>query len=157
LRVVFLDDVDGVARAGEIKNVADGYARNFLLPRKLAAAATTSTMQQADKRARALAKEQEKLDEAAQAVAGKISGAPIVIEAKVGDQGRLFGSVTASDIAEAVAARSGSKLEHRQVALATPIKEVGTYEVSVTLTRNVKAEVTVEVKSDAPAAAKDDD
>jgi large subunit ribosomal protein L9 len=145
---VFLDDVDGVARAGEIKNVADGYARNFLLPRKLAAAASTSTMQQADKRARALAKEQEKLDEAAQAVAGKLTKSPIVIEAKVGEQGRLFGSVTASDIAEAVSAHSGSKLEHRQVALATPIKEVGTYEVSVTLTRNVKAQLTVRVKGE---------
>ncbi|HWC29939.1 MAG TPA: 50S ribosomal protein L9 [Dehalococcoidia bacterium] len=155
--MVFLDDVDGVARAGEIKNVADGYARNFLLPRKLAAAATTSTMQQADKRAKALAKEQEKLDEAAQAVAGKLSASPIVIEAKVGEQGRLFGSVTASDIAEAVAANGGSKVEHRQVALATPIKEVGTYEISVTLTRNVKAQLTVEVKSDAPDAAKDDE
>jgi len=148
LRVVFLDDVDGVARAGEIKNVADGYARNFLLPRKLAAAATTSTMQQADKRARALAKEQEKLDEAAQTVAGKLTKSPIIIEAKVGEQGRLFGSVTASDIADAVSAHAGSKLEHRQVMLATPIKEVGTYEVSVILTRNVKAQLTVRVKGE---------
>jgi large subunit ribosomal protein L9 len=149
LRVVFLDDVDGVARAGEVKNVADGYARNFLLPRKLAAAATTSTMQQADKRSRALAKEQDKLDEAAQAVAVKLGASPLVIAAKVGELGRLFGSVTASDIAEAVSAHSGSTLEHRQVSLATPIKEVGTYEVSVILTRNVKAQLTVQVKSDA--------
>ena len=69
MRVVFLNDVDGIARAGEIKNVADGYARNFLLPRKLAAAASTSTVQQAESRAKAIAKEQDKLDEAAQAVA----------------------------------------------------------------------------------------
>ena len=148
MRVVFLDDVDGVARAGEIKNVADGYARNFLLPRKLAAAATTSTMQQADKRSRALAKEQEKLDEAAQAVAAKLGASPVVIAAKVGDQGRLFGSVTATDIAEAISARAGSTLEHRQVTLATPIKEVGTYEIAVSLTRNVKAQLTVRVRSD---------
>jgi large subunit ribosomal protein L9 len=157
LRVVFLDDVDGVARAGEIKNVADGYARNFLLPRKLAAAATTTTMQQAEKRARALAKEQEKIDEAAQMLAGKLTGSPIVIEAKVGEQGRLFGSVTATDIAEAVSAHAGSKLEHRQVALGTPIKEVGTYEVAVSLSRNVKAQLTVLVKGEgedeAPNAA----
>lgn len=148
MRVVFLDDVDGVARAGEIKNVADGYARNFLLPRKLAATATTSTMQQAEKRAKALAKEQEKLDAAAQAVAGSLSASPIVIEVKAGEQGRLFGSVTASDIAEAVNERAGSKLEHRQVALGTPIKELGSYEVSVSLTRNVKAQVTVQVKGE---------
>jgi large subunit ribosomal protein L9 len=152
---VFLDDVEGVARAGDIKNVADGYARNFLLPRKLAAAATTSTMQQAEKRAKHLAKEQEKLDEVAQAVAAKLGRAPVVIAAKVGEQGRLFGSVTATDIAEALNASAGSNLEHRQVALAAPIKEVGTYEVAVSLTRNVKAQVTVEVKSDAPDAAEE--
>jgi large subunit ribosomal protein L9 len=148
MRVVFLDDVDGVARAGEIKNVADGYARNFLLPRKLAATATTSTMQQAEKRAKALAKEQEKLDAAAQAVAGTLTASPLVIEVKAGNEGRLFGSVTASDIAEAVNERAGSKLEHRQVALGNPIKDLGTYEVSVSLTRNVKALVTVQVKGE---------
>jgi large subunit ribosomal protein L9 len=86
-----------------------------------------------------------------------------VIEAKAGDQGRLFGSVTASDIAELVSAHVGSKLEHRQVALGTPIKEVGTYEVSVSLTRNVKAQLTVLVKGEgqeevpAKASAADDD
>jgi len=157
LRVVFLDDVDGVARAGEIKNVADGFARNFLLPRKLAAAATTSTMQQAEKRAKQLAKEQDKLDEAAQTIAGKLTGSAIVIEAKVGDQGRLFGSVTATDIADAVNASAGSTLEHRQIALGAPIKEAGTYEVAVSLTRNVKAQITVQVKGEgeeeAPKAA----
>src|SRR5688500_3031380 len=115
MRVVFLDDVDGVARAGEIKNVADGYARNFLLPRKLAAAASTATVQQAEARARAIAKEQEKVDEAARAVAGEIGGSPIVLKARVGEQGRLFGSVTASDIADAINAKSGGDVEHRQV------------------------------------------
>jgi large subunit ribosomal protein L9 len=146
MRVVFLDDVDGVARAGEIKNVADGYARNFLLPRKLAAAATSATVQQAEARARALAKEQEKLDEAARLIAGKIAASSIVIAARAGAEGRLFGSVTATDIAEAVNARAGSKLEHRQVLLDQPIKEVGSYEIAVNLTRNVKAEVTVDVQ-----------
>lgn len=148
MRVVFLNDVDGVARAGEIKNVADGYARNFLLPRKLAAAATTSTMQQAEARAKAIAKEQEKLDEAAQAVAEKLGAAAVVIKARVGEQGRLFGSVTASDIADAINARSGGSVEHRQVVLEAPIKEVGSYEVPVTLTRNVRANVTVEVAAE---------
>jgi large subunit ribosomal protein L9 len=142
---VFLNDVDGIARAGEIKNVADGYARNFLLPRKLAAAATTSTVQQAEARAKAIAKEQEKLDEAATAVANKLGASPVVIKARVGEAGRLFGSVTSSDIAEAINALSGSSVEHRQVVLDAPIKEVGTYEVPVTLTRNVRATVNIEV------------
>jgi len=162
MRVVFLDDVDGVARAGEIKNVADGYARNFLLPRKLAAAATTASMQQAEKRAKQLAVEQEKLDAAAQKVAGNVSSTPIVIMVKAGDEGRLFGSVTASDIAEAVNERAGTQLGHRQVTLSRPIREVGSYEIEVSLTRNVKAQVAIEIKNEnapepvavaAPAAA----
>jgi large subunit ribosomal protein L9 len=148
VRVVFLNDVDGIARAGEIKNVADGYARNFLLPRKLAAAASTSTVQQAESRAKAIAKEQEKLDEAAQAVADQLSSAAVVIKARVGEGGRLFGSVTSSDIADAINERAGSTVEHRQIVLDAPIKEVGTYEVPVTLTRNVKATVNVEVAAE---------
>jgi large subunit ribosomal protein L9 len=145
MRVVFLDDVDGVARAGEIKNVADGFARNFLLPRKLAAAATAATMQQAEARAKAIAREEDKRDEAARAIESKLANAPLVISARVGEQGRLFGSVTASDIAEAIGERAGNQIEHRQVMLDAPIKEVGSYEVAVNLTRNVRAQVTVEV------------
>src|SRR6266545_5267102 len=148
MRVVFLDDVEGTARAGEIKNVADGYARNFLLPRKLAAPATTTTVQQAEARAKALAREQDKVDEAARAVAEKVGSVSITISARAGAEGRLFGSVTASDIAEAVNAQAGTSLEHRQVGLDQPIKEVGTYPVTVSLTRNVKAEVTIEVQSE---------
>jgi len=148
MRVVFLDDVEGTARAGEIKNVADGYARNFLLPRKLAAPATTTTVQQAESRAKALAREQEKVDTAARAVADKVGSVSITISARAGAEGRLFGSVTATDIAEAVNARAGTSLEHRQVALEQPIKEVGTYAISVSLTRNVKAEVTIEVQAE---------
>ncbi|HLF71741.1 MAG TPA: 50S ribosomal protein L9 [Dehalococcoidia bacterium] len=148
MRVVFLEHVDGVASAGEIKNVSDGYARNYLLPRKLAAAATASTMQQAESRAKKLAVEQEKVDIGARAIAEKLSASPFVLKAKVGQEGRLFGSITASDIAEAVNARGGA-VEHRQVQLAQPIKEVGTYEIGVNLTRNVRAQVTVEVASDA--------
>jgi large subunit ribosomal protein L9 len=148
MRVVFLDDVDGAGRAGEIKNVADGYARNFLLPRKLAAAATTSTMQQAEARAKAIAKEEEKRDGAAQLIVSKIGDAPLVIKAKVGEEGRLFGSVTASDIADAINARAGGSIEHKQIALDAPIKQIGSHEVAVTLTRNVKANVTVEVEAE---------
>jgi large subunit ribosomal protein L9 len=159
MRVVFLDDVENVARAGEIKEVKDGYARNFLLPRKLAAAANAATMQQAEAKARAIAKEQEKLDEAARAVIDKLAGATILIKARVGSEGRLFGSVTATDIAEELSKRGAGTVEHRQVALAQPIKEIGRYDIDVSLTRNVKATVNVEVQGEggetapAPAAA----
>jgi large subunit ribosomal protein L9 len=158
MRVVFLDDVENAGRAGEIKEVKDGYARNFLLPRKLAAPANAATVQQAEAKARALAKEQEKLDEAARAVIDKLAGATIVIKARVGSEGRLFGSVTASDIAEELSSRGAGAIEHRQVALGQPIKEIGRYEIDVSLTRNVKAQVAVEVQGEggetaAPAAS----
>ncbi len=145
MRVVFLSDVEGTAYAGEIKNVADGFARNFLLPRKLAAAANASTVQQAESRARTLAKEQEKIDEGARAIAATLAKSPIVITARVGEQGRLFGSVTATDIAEAVNAHGASNVGHRQVTLGSPIKDIGTYQVPVNLTRNVVATVSVQV------------
>ena len=87
----------------------------FLLPRKLAAAASTASMQQAEKRVKQLAVEQEKLDAAAQQIAGTVTGSAIVIMVKAGDEGRLFGSVTATDVAEAVNERAGTKLTHRQV------------------------------------------
>ena len=149
MRVVFLDDVEGVARAGEIKNVADGYARNYLLPRKLAAAATTTMVQQAEARAKAIAREQEKVDEAARAVVAKLGDKPLVLKARAGEQGKLFGSVTASDIAAAINKRAKAEVEHRQVLLEAPIKEVGTFEVAVALTRNVRVQVTVAVEAEA--------
>ena len=145
MRVVFLDDVEGVARAGEIKNVADGYARNFLLPRGLAAAATAAYVQRAAARARALGKEQEKLDDEARAIAAKLSATPIVLRARVGEQGRLYGSVTSSDIAEEVSKIADRAVEHRHVLLDAPIKEVGLREIGIVLTRNVRALITVEV------------
>jgi large subunit ribosomal protein L9 len=148
MRVVFLDDVEGVARAGEIKNVADGYARNFLLPRKMAAAATTQTVQQAEARAKAIAKEQEAADAAARDVAEALAARPLVLKARAGEEGRLFGSVTATDIADELTSLTGKEVAHRQVLLDAPIKELGSYQVPVTLTRNVRAEVTVEVEAE---------
>ena len=148
MRVVFLDDVENAGRAGEIKEVKDGYARNFLLPRKLAAPANASTVQQAEAKARAIAKEQEKLDEAARAVAEKLSGSALVMTARVGSEGRLFGSVTATDIAEELSKRGAGTVEHRQVGLAQPIKEIGRYDIDVSLTRNVKVSVAVEVQGE---------
>lgn len=152
MRVVFLDDVEGVARAGEIKNVADGYARNYLLPRKLAAAATASYMQQAEAKAKRIAAEEAKRDAEAQAIADKLAAEPFVMKAKVGEQGRLYGSITSSDIAEEVSKRAGIEIEHRQVALDAPIKEIGEKELTVTLTRNVKALVKVEVAGESDEA-----
>ena len=103
-------------------------------------------VEQAESRARGLAKDQEKRDEQARGVAEEMASSPIVLKAKVGEQGRLFGSITASDIAEELSKRAGGSIEHRQVLLDGPIKDTGSHEVAVTLTRNVRANVTVEVE-----------
>jgi large subunit ribosomal protein L9 len=145
MRVVFLDNVDGVALAGDIKNVADGYARNFLIPRKLATAATPAEVQRAAAVARKIQAEQAKKDVAAQTVADRINEKVISITARVGEQGRLYGSVTSNDIAEQLTKLAGTEIEHRQVQLAAPIKDIGSHELTVTFTRNVKAQVTIEV------------
>ena len=147
MKVVFLEEVEGTARVGEVKNVADGFARNYLLPRKLAAPATDHYINIAQARAEKDARRQDRLDdEARQYLVPKLQGKAITIEVRVGEQGKLFGSVTARDIAEALHAASGIELEHRQVDLREPIRETGPREVSVKLTRNVHVPVTVNVE-----------
>lgn len=146
MKVVFLEEVEGSGRVGEVKNVANGFARNFLLPRKLAAPATPHYLSIAQAKAEKEARRQVRLDdEARQYLLPKIEGRAITVEVRVGEQGKLYGSITPRDIAEAVQAVTGIELEHRQVALAQPIREVGTYEVTIRLSGNVRAGVTVEV------------
>jgi len=146
MKVVFLEDVEGKARVGEVKEVADGYARNYLFPRKLAAPATPHYINIARAKAEKEARRQAKLDqEAREKVLPKVEGKTLRIPVRVGEQGKLFGSVTAADIAEALQAATGVELDHRQVQLPQPIRELGTFQVSLRLTRNVSAQVTVEV------------
>jgi large subunit ribosomal protein L9 len=146
MKVVFLEEVEGTARTGDVKNVADGFARNFLLPRKLAAPATDHYINIAHAKAGKEARRQDRLDDEARThLLSKIEGKSIRIEVRVGEQGKLFGSVTGRDIAEALQEATRVELEHRQISLKEPIRELGTHEVPVKLTRNVIANVTVQV------------
>ena len=144
MKVVFLQNVEGSGRTGEIKEVADGFARNFLLPRRLAAPVTPDAIKRAEAIAAAEARRQAELDEQARTLAEKLA-APIVITARAGEQGRLYGSVTAADIAEEASKLAGQEVDRHLLALEEPIKEVGTYEVPLRLTSNVEAMLTVEV------------
>ncbi len=147
MKVVFMEEVEGTARVGEVKNVADGFARNYLLPRRLAAPATDHYITIAAARAEKEVHRQTKLDEEAQEhLVPKMEGQSVTIEVRVGEQGKLFGSVTARDIAEALQEATSVELEHRQVDLRQPIREVGSQEVTVKLTRNVHVPVTVNVE-----------
>ena len=147
MKVVFLEEVEGTARTGDVKNVADGFARNYLLPRKLAAPATEHYITIAQAKANKEARRQDRVDEEARDhVLPKVDGKSLTIEVRVGEQGKLFGSVTARDIAEALQEATRVELEHRQVDLKEPIREIGAHEVTVKLTRNVLATVTVNVE-----------
>ncbi len=147
MKVVFLEEVEGTARAGDVKNVADGFARNYLLPRRLAAPATDHYITIAQAKASKEARKQDRLDEEARThLLAKVDGKSISIEVRVGEQGKLFGSVTARDIAEALQEATRVELEHRQVDLKEPIRELGSHAVTVKLTRNVHATVTVNVE-----------
>lgn len=147
MKVVFMEEVEGTARVGEIKNVADGFARNYLLPRRLAAPATDHYIAIAQARADKEARRQERLDDEARVhLLPKMEGRSITIEVRVGEQGKLFGSVTARDIAEMLQAETGIEMEHKQVDLRQPIRDLGAHEVMVKLTRNVHVLVTVNVE-----------
>jgi large subunit ribosomal protein L9 len=145
VKVVFLQEVEGSGRTGEVKNVADGFARNYLLPRKLVAPATDHNIRVAQARASVEAKHQAKLDADAAALAERLVGHSVTLTVKAGPQGRLYGSVTARDVAEALEGPLGHMLEHRQVELEEPIRQVGVFDVPLRLSRNVRITVRVEV------------
>ncbi len=154
MKVVFFEEVEGTALVGEIKEVKNGFARNYLLPRGLAGPTTPNNLTRADRLAQADAIRQEKLDGDANPVALAIAGAEMTFEARVGEQGRLFGSITARDIAERLTEIAAEQvpdavIEHRQVLLAQSLRTLGVEDVRVRLTRNVSAEVRVIVEPDA--------
>ena len=151
MKVLFLETVEGSGSRGEVKTVANGYARNFLLPNGYAAPATPAIL----KRAEALAAEEEvrqrDLDERAQGLVGKLSGNPLVFAVRVGEQGRLYGSVTNADVAQKAGEILGEELDRRRVLLPEVIRQVGVYTVPLRLSRSVTGEVQVVVVDvDAP-------
>ena len=148
MRVILRDTVDGLGRKGDICVVADGYARNFLVPRGLAIKATEGSAIQAEamRRAAALRSAADRAD--AETIASAQAPMVITIKAKAGEGGRLFGSVTAADIAEAIEEQSGAVIDRRTLALDSPLKELGRHEVTVRLHSDVEAAVAVEIVAD---------
>lgn len=144
LQVVLQQDVDKLGKSGEVVKVRPGYARNFLLPRGFAVPATTAHLNRiAHEKAVAVAKA-EKLKKEMQDVAAKIGALVVQLPVKVGDDDRLFGSVTAKDIHHAVTAK-GVTFDRKKLVLAEPIKALGTYELPVKLLSDVTATLKVEV------------
>ena len=146
MKVVFLESVEGTAQVGEIKDVKSGFARNYLLPRGLAAPAVEPYLQRANARAVREQRVQDELDRDASTLAERLEGSHIEIIARVGEQGKLYGSVTAIHIAQEVAKLIGDEeFDHRKVLLPEAIKEVGLQPIRLRLTRNVEAAIELDV------------
>ena len=147
MEVILREHVDNLGKRGEIVKVADGFARNYLLPRKLALLATAGNKQRIEReRAKFEIKELEE-QKSAQAVADRMANVEVEISRKVGETEALYGSVTSSDIADALAAK-GFDLDRRKLQLADPIKRLGEYEVPVKLHRDVTVKLKVRVTAE---------
>jgi large subunit ribosomal protein L9 len=142
---VLRDDVENLGRKGDLVDVADGYARNFLVPRGLAIKATRGVVQQAEAMRRNREVREVRDRASAAELAERLTTARIEVKARAGEGGKLFGSVTASDIADAVMAQNEVALDRRKIGLPEPIKELGTVEVPVQLHGDVHATLTIEV------------
>lgn len=153
MKVIFTADVDRVALLGQVKEVANGYARNYLLPRGLAVPATEGALKMMEIQKAAEEKKLAKLESELQGSANRLDGLTVTIKARTGAENRLYGSVTAQDIAEAIEQASGQEIDRRKVSLPAPIRVAGEHEVVVKLSRNLNPRVKVLVESEnAPAA-----
>ena len=145
MKVLFVDDVPNVARVGQTKEVADGYARNFLFPKKLAVLANSQAAASVDVHLKKLVK-QRALEEAQMAeLAKKINGLQITMRAKVGENDKLYGSITAADIAEALSKAAGCLIDKKNVALAEPIKQAGLCDVTIKFMHEITAVIKANV------------
>ncbi len=149
MEVILREHVDNLGRRGEIVKVADGYARNYLLPRKLALLATEGNKKQIEREREKFEAKEADDKKVADAMAERLAAIEIVIARKVGETEALYGSVTTADIAEALAAK-GFEVERRRIQLRDPLKQIGEFEVPVRLHREVAARLKVKVVAENP-------
>jgi large subunit ribosomal protein L9 len=155
MKVILQETLDGVGHLGDLINVADGFARNFLLPRRKAVEANSRSIKAFEHTKRVAAEKAKKEKLEIEAHAKKVSAVTLTIEAQVGKDDKMFGSVTAKDIAEGLATQ-GFTVDRRKIQLAQPIKELGTVTVPIKMPREVTATVTIRVvkkqEAEAPSA-----
>jgi large subunit ribosomal protein L9 len=147
MKVILMSDVPALGHRGETRDVANGYARNFLLPRKLAVEATSANLKNVEHLKRQRVNEEHRAVEAAKATAGRIEGLTLAVTARASEDGRLYGSVSAQDVVEFLE-RNQVPVEKRRVGLDEPIKAVGEYKVPVRLHGDVTATLTVSVTAE---------
>ena len=150
MKIVLLRDIASLGLAREVKEVADGYARNYLLPQGLAVLATAANITMKESQRQSLVQRQAHIDSAALEVAGRLEGVEVRLQARVGTGERLYGSVTAADIAEELGRLSGIEVDKRKVELEEPIRHLGSYEVAIKLAKDVAPRVRVIVEEAPP-------
>lgn len=146
MRIVLLQDVPNLGMGGEVKNVADGYGRNFLLPRKLATLATPGALKLTEAQRKSSVLRKQRSDGETKETGAQLEGLSINLKAKVGASERLYGSITSADIAGEVRRATGIEIEKKKVELAKPIQQLGSYEVRVRLGRDVVPSIKVIVE-----------
>ncbi len=142
-KVILTHDVEHLGAAGTVQTVKEGFARNYLLPKGLAAIATPGAIKQVQEKTDAQERRVRKQEEEMRSLAERIAAATLHFTARVGEQGRLFGSITAAEIASQLTAMVGEEVDRRKVALDEPIRSIGTHRVAVRLVGRLAPEVTV--------------
>jgi large subunit ribosomal protein L9 len=153
MKVILLKDVEGLGKAGDLKDVANGYARNYLLPRQLAAGATPGLVANRSQRIAAEQRKQEKQAELNRQLAERVGQVSLTFKAKVGTQGRLYGSITSQDIAAALRDAENITIDRRVIDLAEPIRSLGTFNVPVKIASQLDSKLTVNVVDESATAA----
>ena len=146
MKVLLTETVDNLGSAGEVKKVADGYARNFLIPKGLAVPVTAGVLKQAELQRQAEAKRQERETVKAESLARTLSQVILTFQVKAGEKDKLYGSITNADIAEALERETGQAIDKRKVELEEPIRELGSYYVPIKLLPDVAPRITVVVE-----------
>lgn len=147
MKVFLKEDVKNLGKMGDVVNVSDGYARNFLFPKKFAVEANTKNIKEFEHNKKIIQEKAAKIKDASRAEADKLSAVSLQIKAKAGEEEKLFGSVTAMDIADALKAE-GFEIDKKRISLPEPIKRLGEYSVEVKVHSEVTATIKVQVISD---------
>ncbi len=143
MKVILLGELRGKGGEGDIVEVAQGYAENFLFPNKMAQPATPGNIKQLEQRRKNIEKREAERIANAEALKAAIDGKSVTVDAKIGEEGQLFGSVTAAQIADAIQAQLGTEVDRKRVGRGNAIKSVGAHKVEVNFYREITAEVTV--------------
>lgn len=148
MKVILNKDVKGTGKAGDVVNVSDGYARNMLIPRGMATEATAGNIRQLEKKKAIEAEKRAEEKAEAQKQAAKLEKALVTIRTKAGDGGRIFGSITSKDIADAIGSQLGIEVDKKKIQLDSPIKQTGETTVTIRLYHEVNASVRVSVETE---------